>query len=125
MKQYFTTLPYGVAHENHGLKRTGDQESGEFGIGSKGNRVKQESPWKQGGRRASLRRDTSKILVPDCDPQGRTSHFSEPPFSSCEREHYRMPQSGFVGQMNKAEDRMADRLKERESVWVHRRHKCS
>lgn len=27
-----------------------------------------------------------------------------------------MPQSGFVGQVNKAEDRMADRLKDRESV---------
>lgn len=54
MKQYFSTLPYGVANENHGLKRTGDQEPGEFGVGAKGNRVKQESPWKQGGSRSDV-----------------------------------------------------------------------
>lgn len=42
--------------------------------------------------------------------------FSDPQFSSCEREQLPNAQGGFVGQMNKAEDRMADRLKDRESA---------
>lgn len=48
LKQYFTTLSYGVARENHRLKRTGDQEPGESGARANGNRRKQESPRKWG-----------------------------------------------------------------------------
>lgn len=48
MKSYFTTLSYGVARENHRLKRTGAQEPGESGARANGNRRKQESPRKWG-----------------------------------------------------------------------------
>lgn len=54
-------------------------------------------------RRASLRRDASKTLVTGCDPQGRSLSFPHESKSS-----YCVPPSGFVGQMNKAEGRMAD-----------------
>lgn len=44
-------MTYGVARENHGLKRTGDQEPGES-LGQEqratGGGEEQESPWKQG-----------------------------------------------------------------------------
>lgn len=45
---------YGVAHENHRLKKTGDQEPGESGAGAKGNRRNQESPWKQGVSKSNV-----------------------------------------------------------------------
>lgn len=48
LKSYFTTLSYGVARENHRLKRTGAQEPGESGARANGNRRKQESQRKWG-----------------------------------------------------------------------------
>lgn len=48
LKQNFTTLSDGVAHENHRLKGTGDQEPGESGASAMGNRREQESLRKRG-----------------------------------------------------------------------------
>lgn len=55
-------------------------------------------------RRASLRRDASKILVTGCDPQGRTSHLLRASvFPMRARAATACPR------MNKTDGRMADR----------------
>lgn len=54
MKQYFATLSYRETHENHRFKRTEDQEPEESEAGAKGNRRKQESPWKQGVSKSNV-----------------------------------------------------------------------
>lgn len=80
MKQYFTTLSDGVAHENHRLKRTGDQESGESGARAMGNRRKPESLRKRGVSK-------SDVLVQEVKSQKGCIQdsgywlFSEPQFS--------------------------------------------